>query len=153
MSNISTAFVALKAKMGTLFPSHIQLSNPYNIEENTALSLSLGWGVALGPGRNSNRNFSCNMSIQRTITITLTRRRYAKELDTDSKETAEKDLLEDHYILIKAMESETTLNSTVSGIARFYYSSDGGIEVVVAESESYIKLSTEFELEYFEDLN
>lgn len=153
MSNISTAFDAIKTKMGTLFPSHIQLSNPYDIEENTTASLELGWGVALGPGTNSNRNLSCNMSIQRTITMTLTRRRYANELDTESKESAEKSLLEDHYTLIKAMEKEGTLNSTVSGIARFFYASDNGIEVIVAESDSYIKLSTVFELEYFEDLN
>lgn len=152
-SNISTAFDAIKTKMGTLFPSHIQLSNPYDIEENTIAALELGWGVALGPGTNSNRNLSCNMSIQRTITITITRRRYANELDTESKESAEKSLLEDHYTLIKALEKENTLNSTTSGIARFVYLSDAGIEVVDTTSDSYIKISTEFELEYFEDLN
>lgn len=155
MSNISTAFDAIKAKMQTLFTEvngYYQLANPYDVEENTITMHEKGWGVALGAGANTNRELSCRLSVQRSISIILTRRRYANELDITPKEDAEKALLEDQYTLIKAMENEFALNNNVSGITRFTFSSDGGIESVLAESDAFIKLVSVFELEYFENL-
>ncbi len=154
-TNISTAFDAIKAKMISLFPEssgYIQLSNPYDIEENTEAACEQGWGVAFGSGQNLNLSISCNMSIQRTIAIVLTRRRYANELDTPNKEVAEKLLFEDQFTLIKALETEPALDSSTSGIAGFTFSSDDGIEVIFEESDSYIKLKSEFALKYFEHL-
>lgn len=155
MSNITTAFDAIKAKMLVLFPEvsgYYQLTNPYDVEENTITMHEKGWGVALGPGTNTNRQLSCRLSVQRDITIVLTRRRYANELDTPSKESAEKSILEDQYTLIKALEKDPTINSSVSGIARFVFASDGGIETILAESDAFIKLVTVFNMEYFENL-
>lgn len=154
-TNISTAFDAIKAKLATLYPpgsGYYQLTNPYNIEENTDSAKELGWGIALGHGANTKRNLSNQMSLQRTIRIILTRRRYANELDTDSKESAEKSLLEDQFLLIRSLELEPAINNATSGITRFVYVGDDGIESVLADNDSYIKLSSEFELEYFESL-
>lgn len=154
-TNISTAFDAIKAKMIALFPEasgYIQLSNPYDIEENTVASCEQGWGVAFGSGQNLNLEVGCRLSMQRTITITLTRRRYANELDTANKEDAEKLLFEDQYKLIQALELEPALDSSTSGIAGIGFSSDDGVEVIFEESDAYIKLSSEFELKYFEHL-
>lgn len=155
MSNITTGFDAIKARLEALFTSgagYYQLSNPYDVDENTTSALQKGWGIAIGSASNTNRQLSCNLSLQRTMTIVLTRRRYANELDTVPKETAEKQLLEDQYILIKDLEKAIALNSAVSGLTRFQYTSDGGIESVI-EGDAFIKLVTDFEMEYFEDLN
>lgn len=155
MSNISTAFDAIKAKMQTLFTEvngYYQLANPYDVEENTTPMHEKGWGVALGAGANTNRELSCRLSVQRSISIILTRRRYANELDITPKEDAEKAILEDQYNLIKAMENEFALNNNVSGVTRCVFASDGGIESVLAESDAFIKLVSVFELEYFENL-
>lgn len=155
MSNITTAFDIIKAKMITLFPEasgYIQLTNPYDIDENTVAALEQGWGVAFGEGTNLNLSVSCNLSVRRTINITLTRRRFALELHTENKEAAEKSILEDQYILIKAIETEPALDSSISGIAGMTFSSDNGIESVLAEGDSYIKLTSVFDLKYFENL-
>jgi len=155
MSNISTAFDQIKLRMQTLFPSGdgwVQMANPYEPEQNTLAVMNKGWGIALGPGTNTNRNLSCKLSVQRSISVTIMRRRYANELDIDPKETAEKALLEDQYILIKDFEKTPALNNSTSGITRFQFASDAGIENVFAGEEAFIKLVTTYELEYFEHL-
>lgn len=155
MSNISTAFDQIKLRMQTLFPEAsgwVQMANPYEPEQNTLAVMNKGWGIALGPGTNTNRNLSCKLSVQRSISVTIMRRRYANELDIDPKETAEKALLEDQYILIKDFEKAPALNNSTSGITRFQFASDAGIENVFAGEEAFIKLVTTYELEYFEHL-
>lgn len=155
MTNISTAFAEIKTMMGTLFTEnngYYQLTNPYDIEENTETMHEKGWGVALGPGTNTNRQLCNRLSINRTIVITLTRRRFANELDTESKESAEKSILEDQFTLIQNIELYPSLNNSVSGITKFVYVSDGGIEAALPNSDAYIKLASTFEMEYFESL-
>jgi hypothetical protein len=151
MSNISTAYDAIKSKMDALFPSssgYIQLVNPYDIEENTDSALRLGWGISFGSATNTRRE----LSIERTINITFTRARFRSEFNTSQQETNEKLLFEDQYLLIKDLEKEPTINNAVSGIAKFSFDSDGGVESVTGESDAYIKLVTVFSLEYFENL-
>lgn len=155
MSNISTAFDEIKLRMEALFPyasGWYQMANPYQVEQNTLATHDKGWGIALGPGSNTNRNLSCKLSINRTITVTFLRRRYANEMDIVPKETAEKQILEDQYILIKDFEKAPALNNSTSGITRFQYDSDGGIENVFEGNEAFIKLATTYNLEYFEHL-
>lgn len=124
MSNITTAFDQMKLLMQTLFPEssgYYQLTNPYDVEENTITMHEKGWGIALGAGVNTNRELSCRLSLQRDISFVLTRRRYANELDTDSKESAEKSILEDQYLLIRELEKYPSLNNSTSGITRLRF--------------------------------
>lgn len=156
MSNITTAFDAIKSKMQTLYPTasgYSQLTNPYNIQDNPTLALMKGWGVALNSGTNSQRELSCRLSIQRTITVMFTRLSQGNELLTANKETNTKALFEDQFTLIKELEKETSLNNNVSGITRFVYQSDEGIGFVETDTESIFTLATTFLLEYFENLN
>lgn len=155
MSNISTAFAAIKALLGTLYATssgYIQLTNPYDIAENTTASLEKGWGVAFGAGTNTHRELGCRLSVERKMTVTLTRRRFANELDTAQKEDAEKNIFEDQFLLIKNLENEPTINNAISGITKFAFESDGGIESVYDDTDTYIKLVSVFQLEYFENL-
>lgn len=155
MSNISTAFDAIKTRMQALFPEAqgwVQMANPYEPEQNTLAVHNKGWGIALGPGVNTNRNLSCKLSVQRQVIVTFLRRRYANELDIEPKETAEKAILEDQFVLIKDFEKTPALNNSTSGITRFQFASDAGIENVFAGEEAFIKLVTTYELEYFEHL-
>ena len=152
MSNISTAYDAIKSRMVALFPSAIQLVNPYDVEENSDPALKLGWGIAFGSGSNSRRELSCRLSVERTMTIVFTRARYRSEFSILQQETNEKLLFEDQYTLIKDLEKTPMINNAVSGITVFTFESDGGVESVVSDSDAYIKLVSEFTLEYFENL-
>ncbi len=155
MSNISTAYDAIKTRMETLFPvgsGYIQLVNPYDVDENTDSALKLGWGISFGSGTNTKRELSCRLSVARTIDITFTRARFRSEFNVAQQETNEKLLFEDQYLLIKDLEKEPAINNAVSGITVFTFESDGGVESVTGESDAYIKLVSSFNLEYFENL-
>jgi len=151
MSNISDAFDAIKALMQTTLPGHNQLTNPYDIGENTTEQLLKGWGLAIGPGLNTQRQIGCDISIQRTFSIPLTRARHGNSLITSNKESNEKLLMEDHFLVVKAMEKDATVNDNLT-ITRCIFSGDGGIESVYADEDHYITIVASFELEYFEDL-
>lgn len=151
MSNISDAFDAIKTLVETTLPDHKQLTNPYDIGENTTDSLLQGWGLALNAGLNTQRELSCRLSLQRTISIPIARARHGSSLDTLKKETNEKLLLEDQFLIVKALEKDPTVNDNAT-ITRFVFTGDGGIETVYADSDAYIVLISNFELEYFENL-
>lgn len=156
MTNISTAFTALKTVLQTLFPEgsgYFQLTNPYNIDENPDAALLQGWGLAFGPGENTERLLSCSLSLSRSFTVTLTRARFGGDSITENKEEAELALFEDQFLLIKELENDVTLNNNISGITRIVFRSDGGIEDVVTDNDHYVKLTSTFQMEYFEKLN
>jgi hypothetical protein len=151
MSNISTIFDTFKSKLQTWLPSHVQLTNPYAIDQNTEMALSQGFGIRWGGGGNTNRLVGCQMSVQRTMTVIITRQFYANDLNVVGKETTEKYLMEDEYTIIKNIESDVDLGS--SSLAKILFVSDNGIEFVFTEKDNYLKLEITFELEYFENLN
>ena len=152
MSNISSSYDAIVTRLGVLFPNHLRMHNPYNPELNPESVLNKGYGIQMLSGVNTERNLSCLLSISRTIVIVLTRNYFSKELDTLTKASVEKTLLEDQFILIKDLEKDSTVNAS-SYITTFKYSSDSGIQSVFTDKNSFIKIETNFSLEYFEDLN
>jgi len=150
MSNISTAFDNFKTRLSTLLPSHVELTNPYSVEQNTEGALNQGYGVILGPGSNSKRLVGCKLSVVRSFNLVLTRKFYAQELNITGKETTAKDLFEDQKLVIADTEKNPTIGS--SAIAKIEYESDNGLEFVLTEADNYLKLETVFKVEYFETL-
>lgn len=150
MSEISTGYDAIIARMDALYPSAsgwFRLPNPYKPEENNERFLVQGWGVALGAGTNTERLVNCKFSVSRNFSITFARKFYALESDPASKATTEKQLFEDQYALINDLEQ----NFTVNGSSMYTrYLSDGGIEYVSGEKDSYLMLRSDFALEYLE---
>lgn len=156
MSNISTALDAIKAKLETIFPEnqgYIQITNPYNLADNADQMRDKGWGVAVGAGSDTNRNLGCKLSIARSITVVLCRMSEGLELNTVNKEGATKALLEDHFTLVKEITNDVTLQNATSGITKFVYNNDGGIEFVENAGERFFVINSVFDLEYFESLN
>jgi hypothetical protein len=150
MSKISTAFDDFKNKIIALLASHVQLTNPYAVEENTEGALNQGFGVIFGAGENTRRLVGCKMSVARNFNLVLTRKFYAQELNISGKETTAKDLFEDQKTVILEIEKNPTIGSTA--IAKIDYVNDNGIEFVFTEKDNYLKLETTFRVEYFETL-
>jgi len=154
MSKISTGLDAIKTRLGIILPDHIQLSNPYDVEENTDRALNLGWGLGVGSGLNSERHLSCKLSIRRQIIIPITRRIIASELGTTRKETSEKNLLEDQFLVIDDLEKDPTVNNS-NVISSMKYVSDGGIIGIArgdGKNDAWRFIRSIFQIEYFEDL-
>lgn len=152
MSDITDVYTALQTRLAAIYPNHRRLTNPYKIDQNAETNLFLGYGVQVLPGENSKRNISCKISIQRTFLVILVRKFRSLELDRIGKETTEKALLEDQFLLIKDIESDPNLGVPTI-VARAEWLNDGGISFVFGDKDSYMKLENTVEVEYFEDLN
>lgn len=150
MSNISTAFDNFKSMVASLLTSHLAITNPYAVEENTEGALTIGYGVIFGAAENTNRLVGCKMSVRRDFRLVITRKFYAQELNITGKEDAAKSLFEDQKLVIAYVEKNPTIGS--SAIAKIDYVSDNGIEFVFTEKDNYLKLETVFRVEYFETL-
>ena len=146
MSKISTAYDYLVTKMGTVFPSHVRMSNPYDLSSNVSRIMEQAWGIAVGPAT-TQRELCPHFSTDRTFRMILSRKFIALENDPVSKSTAEKLLLEDHYALLNAFEADITLGAN---IIKFIYQADNGIEFVFSEKDPYLFISSDFNMEYIE---
>lgn len=149
MSNFSNLYDAIVTRIETVLPSHTRFPNPYKIDENAEPLLRQGWGIALLSATNTNRELSCRISIRRTFEISITRKFYSVEGNVDNKESVEKQLIEDQILLIRDFCNNTDLPNSL-GIVD--YASDGGVEYVYNEKDSFLVLKSSFECEYFETI-
>lgn len=152
MSRASTAFDAFKARVVAVLPNHSELSNPYSLEQNLETAMRQGFGIQILPAENPKRNLSCKLSVRRGMALVLTRKFYASELNRAAKESVEKQLLEDQYLVIKDLEADPTLGVS-SVVTRSEWQSDGGIQFVFTDDKPFYSLITNFELEYLEDIS
>lgn len=154
MSKVSTTYEAFVTRVETILSTHIELPNPYQIEQNDELALNQGWGVVWGPGQNSQRNLSCNLSVNRDIILVLTRQFITNELSHDHQESVEKLLMEDQYLMIKDIETDPKMGST--DVLKSDYLSDSGIQIISfddPQKNNFLLLETTFQVEYLQDLN
>lgn len=156
MSSISDAYDALVAQLEATFPNHVELVDPYFPEDNDDLTSDAAWGVSFVDGENTEREIGCNYTFRRLFTVTLTRKIMKGDLSrntpsaTERRDT-EKQIFEDLHLLIKAVETNVTLN--VPPIAWCVYRSDAGLERLRPENRNLIMVRAIFEVEYFERLN
>ena len=153
MSNISTAYDAIRSAIGTILPDHTELSNPYFVERESDLNFNKAWGLAFGDATNSNRNISCRLSVQRDFIFVITRKIFkTSHRAIDTRIAEEKLLFEDQFLVIQALEKSPVINASSSGIAKIAYVQDGGLEFVRSDQTNLIMIQTIMNLEYFEDL-
>lgn len=149
MSKVSDVHAALIAKIETLLPGHVRLSNPYKPEENPNITLNKGVGLKIGSGVNTDNAQGCQTFIRREFTIVITRKYFALETDGQSKATTEKDILEDAILIQKEIESDQTVGGTSCSA---HFQSDSGIEYVMGDTDKYLKTEITIEVLYFEIL-
>lgn len=153
MSVISTAYDAIVLEVQEQLASHVRLPNPYEVDKNIEPILKLGWGIKLGPAVNTHRMIDCHATFERDVSIVITRKFYAQELNATDKASVEKLLLEDQFLILKEFEKRPQVNNT-SGVIKFIYESDTGIEsVFVNEAGNFLKIESVFKLEYEELLS
>jgi len=150
MSVISTVYDTVDTHLGTLFSgTHKKFYDPRELGVNDTYALGRGYGFYLGPGNNTNRNISCKLSVQRELVVSLSIINRGTAKDISIRQTAEKQLLEDHFTLIKSFEQDPTLEDL---LAKLIYSGDNGIENVFTDRNNYLVIESSFDIEYFENL-
>jgi hypothetical protein len=148
-SKITALRDALKTLVETTLTGYRQIPNPYETEKTANVILKKGYGLAFGPASNTERLLSCQLSVEREIVLVLTRQVSSTEHDTDRREDIEQAILEDQFLVIQALEADSSLGGNVSRAA---FLSDNGLEYVAIENSRYFVLQSSFVFEYFEDL-
>jgi hypothetical protein len=150
MSDTSTIYDAIVTRMGTLFPNHKRIGNPYKPEENAEPILTMGWGLTVGEAVNTNRVLSNQFTVAREFALLVCRKAFHRESDAAARATTEKLILEDLYTLIKDFE----INASLNGVAmNTKYLGDGGIEAVMPDKDQFLMIRARISVEYWENLN
>lgn len=157
MSNISTAYDEIRDLLIATLPNHKEIINPYLPELNDDITTEKSFGLAFGEGLNTELQLACRMSIDRSMRVILTRKIFGGNLmrSTDGSKVrrdAEKNLFEDQYLIIKALEESPTITDS-GAITKCVYQSDNGLEFVRIDRIDLIMLTSTFTLTYFEELN
>jgi hypothetical protein len=131
----------LLSVMSSTFPDRSRLIKPYRIEDNNGHFLKSGYGVEIGPMVISDTFRREIRQIQRTINISLTERVHSSDQKTTARETDEKLLISDQETMIIALKN---------GLPVEYMQlvGDEGIEEIFDERDDYIRLRTNFVINY-----
>ncbi len=150
MSKISTIHDNIVTLISTYLSTYKQLPNPYIPEENPELFLTKGFGVSVGPGVRTDRLLQNHLTWKRTFTVILTKKISTTDHNIDSRETITKNLVEDHFTLVKRFDLDPQLSSSALKAEVF---SDSGIQYIDVNKTRYFIMEIDLEVEYREDLN
>ena len=152
MSNISTAYDAIRTMIGTTLSTHTELSNPYFVDKDSDLNFTTAWTLGFGAGTNTKRNLNCKLSVQQDLVFVVTRKIFKTTHRTiDVRIETEKSLFEDWTLVISEIESNPTLGS--SSISKLEWVQHNGIEFIRSDRTDLIMIQTIISLDYFENLN
>lgn len=148
-SAISDIYDAIESFLSALYPDSRLINDPYNIDENDDLVLKRGFGFYMGPAFDRG-TMGMEMAIDRELVVTLTIESGSSEHKSAKRMKAEKQLLEDHFQLLKKMHLDPTANEKISAVA---YQNDNGIEFIFgAEKNNYLMIQSRFIVTYVEQL-
>lgn len=140
------AYAQVRTELETLFSSYNEVDNPYSDAELGNLNVRASFGISIGSGVNVTRSTCSRADIEREFNIILYRRINAIRNDTATRITAEKKLFEDQTLIIKRFEVK------IPNVTRARYISDSGVEFLNGDRYNYMKLSSNFLVEYSENL-
>jgi hypothetical protein len=152
MSKITSLYDYFVDRIEMVLPNHLRLSDPYLFVRNTESEKRQGWGLTVLNGENTFTQISCDLILSQSFQVILTRQVQGRELEINKKVMAEKQLLEDLFLLVQDIESNPTMGYPATVIDGAYQS-HGGIEFIPGERDEFVKLTASFRFRYREDFN
>lgn len=146
-TKISTIYDNLTAVVVAALPDYMRFPNPYAIDANTFIHQRAGFGVSIGPGVDTQRYLGCLITWQREFTVSLVRQVTTTQNNTSVRAGIEKEILDDHDILRKAIYN----GSTLSGQAiKTTLISDSGLSFIDGDRMKFLALEMLISVEYEE---
>lgn len=149
-TKITTIYDNLVLRVQATLPSYFRIPNPYAPDENPELFLRKGFGVGIGPGENTRRLVCGFFSITRTFTIILINQVLTTDSNSTDRGNFERDLMEDHYSLLNALEVDNNLGGAA---VRLNFTNDSGIQFVEGDYGKYTLCEISFDVEYLEPIS
>lgn len=141
MSAISDLYDALDTMLVGLYatPTYRKLANPYVLNENDTLSLSRGWGFKIGEQTAANLTLGRYEQLEVNIEVIQTIVHRGTDRDITIRQTNEKTLLEDQFLLVNYLRQNTAL---FAKLWKLDYVSTSGLEFVFTEQQNYFTITT-----------
>jgi hypothetical protein len=152
MSKITTLYDTFIGRVEAVLPNHLRLSDPYLFEKNTDSEKRQGYGVRISSGEHTGNNVSCDIILRQEFTLVLTRISQGRELAAAKKVEAEKQLLEDLFLVIKDIEGDSDMSMPTVVVSGAYVSHNG-IEFITGQRDDLLKIEASFSFRYREDFN
>ena len=149
MAKIEDIHTAICNLVSSTVADYKRFPNPYQIDANTFLHMKKGYGVAIGPGVDTERYLGCHVTYSRVFTLVLVQQMTETQNTTARRELIERDLLEDHDSLIKAVYNNTTLAGVV---IKATITDDGGIQFIDGDRLKFLALEMNMTVEYQDTL-
>ena len=147
MSKIEDIYDALVGLVATELPEYMRFPNPYVIDTNTFLHQRAGFGVSIGPGTDTERYLGCLITWQRDFNVTIVRQIMTTQNNTSLRAGIEKEILDDHDKLRKAIY----LGNTLSGNAiKSTLIADSGLNFIDGDRLKFLSMEMTVSVEYEE---
>jgi hypothetical protein len=149
MSVISTLYDGVNTILNTLYtaPTYRQLVNPYAPDESDDKALARGFGFYIGSKTDPNLTMGRYNQFNVEVIVIQTIINRGTERDLTIRHTAEKNLLEDQFLLVDYFMQNT---ATLSGVWRIHWESDTGLEPVFQDRANYVKITSTLRAIYSE---
>ena len=141
MSN-STIYDAIVSTVGALFSSKTRIHNPYELSDNSELTMKDSWGLKVLEANTQILEF-CNYTADRNFSIVLIRQFPTVGTTGSAFDSITKSLLEDQQTLINNLYSPNEL-SVPNDIDKIDITSISGIQFIQEDQKKYLFVETGF---------
>ena len=148
MTAITNLYNTIYTIVSTTLTSRLELYNPYDLENNSDLTLKKGYGIAFQESTYNQELYNVQRDTSRNIVISLTERVDDHRASSSVRRVVEKNLFEDRYSIISALINNFEIHKYGEELDLV---GDNGIEFVRAEGKNYLALRITFSLKYSEN--
>jgi hypothetical protein len=142
VSNITTIYNQIIAKLATTFPTKTRIPYPYSLEDNNKNLLADGYGLIIGGADYEDHEF-CNYMISRSISVVFTKEVFRTDSDAVVVDDIVKALSEDVKLTQDLFYAYSELDIDVN-IAKVDITSVSGVEEVVSGKQSILAMTANF---------
>lgn len=149
-TKITAIYDRLIVDIEAAISGYTRIPNPYEADQNPELFLRKGYGLGIGPAENTRRMVCAYFSMKRIFTIVLINQILTTDMNSTARGNCERDMMEDHYSLIKYLEGDNNLGGNA---VKTIFTDDSGIQFVEGEIGKYVMCEINIEVEYLESIN
>lgn len=144
-TKIEQVYDALTTLVETTLSEYKRFPNPYVIDANTFLHMKTGFGISIGPGNDTERFVGCEVTWQRIFTVTIVQQITTTQNNLARREIIEKDILNDHDKLMKAIYLDNSLGGKA---IKSFVTDDGGVNFIDGDRLKFLAMEINVAVEY-----
>lgn len=149
MSNITNIFNRLISICQATLPAYHHLSDGLEPNQNNVLELDMGFSVTASDASSGPVQYGCQVQlVERNYTVALTNI-YNKRSDPVGRDQYELNLMEDLFLLTKAIINDQTMGGSACGVD---FSGDIGPQYLDSERQEFLYTDATFNIKYEESL-